>query len=128
MCSFPRCSDAGGGALPLSACNTFRSDAFLLLVDNLGILIEGNLLPCSSHFPLGVLNSATNINFTLRKHQAFFWHHCTHQALFWRRCRGERSLLRGESLTLPILVCPPLWSPKRKIFIIIYIYIHIELR
>src|SRR3954462_10030747 len=30
---FPRCSDAGGGALPLSACNTFRSDAFLLLVD-----------------------------------------------------------------------------------------------
>src|SRR3954470_14247314 len=31
---FPRCSDARGCALPLSACNTFRSDTFLLLVDN----------------------------------------------------------------------------------------------
>src|SRR4051812_12571286 len=90
VCRFPRCSDAGGGALPLSACNTFRSDAFLLLVDNLGILIEGNLLMCSSRLPLWVPNSATNINFTLRKHQAFFWHHYTHQAFFWRRCQGTK--------------------------------------
>src|SRR4051812_13372631 len=59
VCRFPRCSDTGGGALPLSAYNTFRSDAFLLLVDNLGILIEGNLLLCSSCLPLGVPNSAT---------------------------------------------------------------------
>src|SRR4051812_47914557 len=58
VCQFPRCSDAGGGALPWSASNTFRSDAFLLLVDNLGILIEGNLLLCSSRIPLGVPNSA----------------------------------------------------------------------
>src|SRR3954467_3265939 len=72
VCRFPRCSNAGGGALPLSACNYFRSDAFLLIVDNLGILIEGNLLLCSSRLPLGVLNSAANINFTLKKHQAFF--------------------------------------------------------
>src|SRR3954452_15944847 len=54
VCRFPRCSDAGGGTLPLSACNTFRSDAFLLLVDNLGILIEGNFMLCSSRLPLGV--------------------------------------------------------------------------
>src|SRR3954467_14345207 len=59
VCRFPRCSNAGGGALPLSACNYFRSDAFLLLVDNLGILIEGNLLLCSSRLPVGVPNSAT---------------------------------------------------------------------
>src|SRR3954462_12947606 len=39
VCRFPRCSDAGGGALPLSVRNTFRSDVFILLVDNLGILI-----------------------------------------------------------------------------------------
>src|SRR3954466_11486077 len=32
---FPRRSDTSGGPLPLSASNTFRSDAFLLLVDNL---------------------------------------------------------------------------------------------
>src|SRR3954468_3387094 len=59
VCRFPRCSDADGGALPLSATNTFRSDAFLLLVHNLGILIEGNFLLCSSRLPLGVPNSAT---------------------------------------------------------------------
>src|SRR3954466_253360 len=71
VCRFPRCSDTSGGALPLSVSNTFRSDAFLLLVDNLGSLIEGNLLLCSSRLPLGVPNSATNINFTLRKLQEF---------------------------------------------------------
>src|SRR3954471_4373856 len=53
VCRFPCCFDAGGGALPLSISNTFRSDAFLLLVDNLSILIEGNLLLCLSRFPLG---------------------------------------------------------------------------
>src|SRR4051794_9414239 len=44
VCRFPRCSDAGGGALPLSACNTFRSDAFLLLVDKPWFLTEGKLV------------------------------------------------------------------------------------
>src|SRR3954468_3486333 len=43
VCRFPRCSDAGGGALPFSACNTFRSDAFLLLVDKPWFLIRGKL-------------------------------------------------------------------------------------
>src|SRR4051794_14954743 len=56
VCRFPRCSDAGGGALPLSASNAFRSDAFHLLVDCLGILSEGNLMLCSSYLPLGVSN------------------------------------------------------------------------
>src|SRR3954462_2300441 len=59
VCRFPHCPDTGGGAPPLSVSNTFRSDAFLLLVDNLGILIEGNLLLCLSRLPLGVPNSAT---------------------------------------------------------------------
>src|SRR3954470_22237525 len=59
VCRFPRCSDAGGGAPPLSVSNTFRSDTFLLLVDNLGILIEGNLLLCSSHLLLGIVYSVT---------------------------------------------------------------------
>src|SRR3954469_4542436 len=39
----PRCSDAGGGALPLSACNTFRSNAFILLVDKPWFLIRRKL-------------------------------------------------------------------------------------
>src|SRR3954466_4761611 len=56
VCRFPRCFDTGGGALPLSVINTFRSDAFLLLVDNLGILIKVNLLMCSSYLPLRVFN------------------------------------------------------------------------
>src|SRR3954447_23915335 len=53
---FRRCIDTGGGALPLSVSNTFRSDAFLLLVDNLGILIEGKFLLFSSYLPLGASN------------------------------------------------------------------------
>src|SRR3954469_12099997 len=99
VCRFPRCSNAGGGVLPLSSCNTFISDAFLLLVDNLGILIEGNLLLCSSRLPLGVPNSATHINFTLKKHQDFFGAvaHIKHfsGAVTWEKdhfCKGSLSL------------------------------------
>src|SRR4051812_41701808 len=43
VCRFARCSNAGGGALPFSVCNTFRSDAFLLLVDKPWFLTEGKL-------------------------------------------------------------------------------------
>src|SRR3954453_6707641 len=43
VCRFPRSSDAGGGSLPLSASNTFRSDAFLLLVDKPWYLNRGKL-------------------------------------------------------------------------------------
>src|SRR4051812_13439495 len=43
VCRFPCCYDAGGGALPLSVSNTFRSDAFLLLVDKPWYLNRGKL-------------------------------------------------------------------------------------
>ena len=62
---------------------------------NLGFIIEGNLLLCSSYLPLGVHERAPHNSSTST------W---SHQAFFWRRCRGERSLLQGESLALNLFI------------------------
>jgi hypothetical protein len=56
---------------------------------NLGFTTEGNLLLCSSYLPLGVPNWVPTTH---------------HQAFFWRCCQGERRFLRGESLTLNLLL------------------------